>query len=85
VLQAGEQLEGFRNEVGSSDRPFTIYVRLSRPGPELVATFQAEGFVEFNVGATELFPRGEVATMTLYDKLAVLDRVAAELGLSKAA
>jgi len=83
VLRGREQLEAFRKEFGTSDRPFTIYVRVPQPDPELMAPFQKEGFTEFNLGAAELFPRTEVAGMSIDDKCAVLDRVAADFGLRR--
>jgi len=82
VVQSREAIEKMRVEFGTTDREFNYYVRLAAPDPELLAAFVAEGFERFTVGATELFPRTQVASMTLDDKIEVMQRVADDLGVT---
>jgi probable F420-dependent oxidoreductase len=83
VLRNRETIEKHRREFGTQDREFTYYIRLARPDPELVAAFAAEGFTDFNVGAVDLFPRAQVASMSLEQKAGALERVAVQLGISQ--
>jgi probable F420-dependent oxidoreductase len=82
VVKARESIESMRAQFGTSDRPFTYYIRLARPDPDLVQEFTAEGFHEFNVGAVDLFPRESVAAMSMDEKVDAMTRVADRLGIA---
>lgn len=82
MVRARTQIAALRDEFGVSDRPFTYYVRLSRPDPVLLEAYLAEGFKEFTVGGTELFPRNRVAAMTFEEKAEALQQAADNLGVT---
>ncbi|MFD9552370.1 TIGR03619 family F420-dependent LLM class oxidoreductase [Nocardia salmonicida] len=85
LLRARDRIEAWRTEYGTKDRPFTYYVRLWRPDPELADRLMADGFTEFNIGTVDLFPRDKVASMSHDEKCAALDGVARDFGLTAAA
>lgn len=82
MLKARDRIEELRREHGTDGGPFRYLVRLSRPDPELLAAYEREGFDEFTVGGTDLFPRSKVADMTFDEKVEALRQAAADFGLA---
>ena len=80
ALAARDVVEQERRKQGTAGRPFEYFIRPPAPDPKLVETYLREGFENIVLTGNQLWPNS--GDLSLEQKIAGLERVARDLGVS---